>query len=159
MKTSSVQPRIKLSENHRRSISVSLQLLDQALCEWDDWSKGRVRKGVIYPQEDTFSSQEKNELQCRIANVRHLILRLRDDLQLDAKIVATSQSIVGQAAVLWEMLTGLNTQGLQGYGRVPEDLSRYLDPIGDKLAEEMNEVAKLFSQPTTGAADPDVTKK
>jgi hypothetical protein len=92
MKTSSVQPRIKLSENHRRSISVSLQLLDQALCEWDDWSKGRVRKGVIYRQEDTFSSQEKNELQCRIANVRHLILRLCDDLQLDAKIVATSPS-------------------------------------------------------------------
>jgi hypothetical protein len=57
------------------------------------------------------------------------------------------------------MLTGLNTQGLQGYGRVPEDLSRYLDPIGDKLAEEMNEVAKLFSQPTMGGADPDVTKK
>lgn len=159
MKTPSVQPRIELSENHRRSISVSLQLLDQALCEWDDWSQGRVQKGVIYRQQDTFSSEQKGELQRRIASTRRLISRLRDDLQLDAKIVPTSQSIVGQAAVLWEMLTGLNTQGLRGYGRVPEDLSHYLDPIGDKLAEEMNEIAKLFSQPTTTAPNDDVAPR
>ncbi len=27
---------IELSENHRGSISITLQLVDQALCEWDD---------------------------------------------------------------------------------------------------------------------------
>ena len=32
---------IELSENHRRSISITLQLVDQALCEWDDWTNGR----------------------------------------------------------------------------------------------------------------------
>src|SRR5437870_1960045 len=34
---------IKVSENHRRSISITLQLIDQALCEWDDWTSGRLQ--------------------------------------------------------------------------------------------------------------------
>jgi hypothetical protein len=73
---------------------------------------------------------------------------LRDDLQLEVKIVPTSQSIVGQSAVLWEMLAGLNGQGLQGYGTMSDELARYLDPMGDKLAADMNEISRLFSQPT-----------
>jgi hypothetical protein len=38
---------------------------------------------------------------------------------------------------------------LQGYGNVPEELARYLDPIGKQLAEEMNEISQLFSQPVS----------
>jgi hypothetical protein len=65
---------IELSENHRRSISITLQLVDQALCEWDDW-----------------------------------------------------------------------TSGLGGYGRVPEELGRYLDPLGEKLTEQMNAIIALLT--------------
>lgn len=148
MATLSSQPLFEVSENHRRSISITLQLLDQGLCEWDDWAKGRVRVGTTYRQSDTFSAKQKKIMQRKITNVRQLILRLRDDLKLEAKVVATSQSIVGPAAVLWEMLSDLNSQGLSGYGTVQEDLAHYLDPIGNKLAAEMNEISRLFSQPT-----------
>jgi hypothetical protein len=44
---------IELSENHRRSISITPQLVDQALCEWDDWSSGRVQSGITFRQLDT----------------------------------------------------------------------------------------------------------
>ena len=49
--------------------------------------------------------------------------------------------VVGQATVLWEMLAELNSRFLEGYGRVPEELAHYLDPIGEKLAAEMNEIS------------------
>lgn len=114
----------------------------------------RMRSGVMYCQRDTFSPGQKNELRNRITATRQLIAQLRDDLHLEAKLMATSQSIVGQAAVLWEMLTGLNTQGLQGYGKVPKDLTHYLDPIGGQLAAEINEIAGLFSQPSAAATKP-----
>jgi hypothetical protein len=81
------------------------------------------------------------------------MVRLRDDLQLPVNVVATSQLIVGQAAVLWEMLTDLNSVGLMGYGKVPEDLAPYLDPIGETLSDEMNAIARLFSQPSSSEAD------
>jgi hypothetical protein len=144
---------IALSENHRRSVSITLQLVDKTLCEWDDWARGRLRAGVMYRQQDTISSQQKSELQHKIINIRQLIARLRDDLQLETSTVATGQSMVGQAALLWEMLVELNSRSLGGYGKVPEQLAIYLDPIGNKLAEEMNEIARLFSQPTSGVTE------
>jgi len=137
---------IELSKNHRRSVSITLQLLDKALCEWDDWAHDKVRSGVMYREQDTFSVKQEAELARKIAGIRAIVSSLRDDLQLDAKTLATSQSVVGQAALLWEMLTSLNSQGLRGYGIVSGRLARYLDPIGDKLAGEMNAIAGLFSQ-------------
>jgi hypothetical protein len=136
---------IELSENHRRSVSITLQLVDQALCEWDDWANGRVRSGIMYRQLDTLSAIQKLELQKKVTKVRQPIVRLRDDLDLEPKNVATSQSIIGQASLLWEMLTELNARGLQGYGNAPADLGRYLDPIGEQLCFEVNEIARLFS--------------
>jgi hypothetical protein len=144
--TKSSAPSIELGENHRRSISITLQLVDKALCEWGDWANGRTHSGIMYRQEDTFSAAQKNEMRKRIARIRQSLTRLRDDLQLAPNLVGTSQSIVGQAAVLWEMLTELNSRGLQGYGQVPKNLAPYLDPIGETLCEEMNAIARLFSQ-------------
>jgi hypothetical protein len=143
-------PLIELSENHRRSISISLQLLDQALCEWDDWAAGKVQHGIMYRQLDTMSAAQKRGLQSKISNVRQLMIRLRDDLNLEAKNIGTSRSIINQASLLWEMLTELNSRGLQGYGKVSQELGSYLDPIGERLATEMNEIARLFSKPVSG---------
>ena len=96
---------LELSENHRPSISITLQLVDQGLCEWGDWSNGRVQSGIMYRQLDTLSPVQKNELQKKITKVRQLVVRLRDDLGLEPKNVATSHSIIGHASLLWEMLT------------------------------------------------------
>jgi hypothetical protein len=136
---------IEPGENHRRSISITLQLVDQALCEWDDWANGRLRSGVMYRQTDTLSAIQKQQLKNKIANLRQLIVRLRDDLELETKNIGTSQFITGHASLLWEMLTELNGRALQAYGEVPDELGRYLDPIGEKLAKEINSIASLFS--------------
>lgn len=60
---------------------------------------------------------------------------------------------MGQAALLWEMLVELNSHSLGGYGQVSGQLATYLDPIGSKLAKEMNEIARLFSQPASAATN------
>jgi hypothetical protein len=158
MMSSSI-PSIELSENHRRSISITLQLVDKALCEWEDWANGRVRSGIMYCEKDTFSSTQKSEMRNRIARIRDSLMRLRDDLQLLTNPVATSQSIIGQAAVLWEMLTELNDRGLQGYGKAAKDLAPYLNPIGETLCEEMNAIAHLFSQASSDEPKLDAHKR
>jgi len=142
---------IELSDNHRRSISIVLQLVDKALCEWDAWIDRPPQAGVMYQQRDTLSQTQKKRLRQKSSMVRQLILRLRDDLQLEPSRPASSQMIVGQATVLWEMLAELNSRSLQGYGAVPEELARYLDPIGEKLATEMKEIPRLFSRPRAAA--------
>ncbi len=80
---------IELSENHRRSISITLQLVDQALVEWNDWCAAKLRAGVMYEQLDTLSEIQKRDLRCKIDSVRRLIVKLGGDLDLEPKIVRT----------------------------------------------------------------------
>lgn len=148
MKRSIVRPLASLSDNHRRSISVSLRLLDKAICEWERWARGEVSSGVLYQQRDTLSPGEKKQLQLHIANVRQFIVQLRRDLDLEPEITATSQLIIGQANVLWEMLAELNSRSLTGYGKVPADLANYIDPIGEELTAQMYQISSLFSRET-----------
>lgn len=143
--------RVKLSTNHRRSISASLHLTDKALCTWDAWATGDVPAGVMYQQRDTLSAVQKRELRTKIKQARELIVRLRDDLQLQPSTPTTPQLLAGQATVLWEMLCDLNSRSLRGYGNVPDDLARYLDPIAEKLLAEMNKISGLFSQSSPSA--------
>jgi hypothetical protein len=137
-----------LDANHRRSISVSLRLVDKALCDWERLARGQVSSGVLYQERDTLSPGQKKEFQLRIANVRHLIAHLRRDLILESETTATSQVIIGQANVLWEMLTELNSRSLSGYGTVSPELANYIDPIGKELAAQMYQISSLFARET-----------
>jgi hypothetical protein len=139
---------IELKQNHRRSISISLHLLDKQLCQWTEWLQGHVAPGVMYQQQNRLSARHKKELYQHIDELRQLMLRLRDDLQLVSTKPSTAQLIVGQATIVWEMLAELNSRSLQGYGAVPQDLANYLDPIGEKLASQMQEVSIMFSKMT-----------
>jgi hypothetical protein len=139
---------IELHENHKRSISVSLHLLDKGLCEWEQWISGQVPSGVMYQPQDTLSAATKKELRTRIENMRELIVRLRDDLMLIPARPRTTNLIVGQATVLWEMLAELNSSSLYGYGTVSPQFAAYIDPIGESLTRQMHEISALFSKPT-----------
>ena len=139
----------ELSENHRRSVSITLQLVDKALCEWTDWSEGKIQSGVMFRELDTLSDNQKEELRNKIEVIRHLIARLRDDLDLSPKNIATAHSIATHASLLWEMLAELNSRQLQAFGPVPENLGHYLDPIGEQLTAQMSAISGLFSQPTS----------
>ncbi|HEX7531131.1 MAG TPA: hypothetical protein VF333_08300 [Pyrinomonadaceae bacterium] len=91
---------IELSVNHRRSISIVLHLVDKALCEWDGWIDRPPQAGVMYQQRDTLSAGQKKMLRQKSSAARELILRLRDDLQLEPSRPASSQMVIGQATIL-----------------------------------------------------------
>lgn len=142
------QKPIQLRENHRRSISVSLHLLDKGLCEWEQFVSGQVAGGVMYQPQDTLSPASKKELRARIRRIRESIVRLRDDLKLAPARPRTTSLIVGQATILWEMLAELNSSSLHGYGTVSPQFAAYIDPVGESLTQQMHEISALFCRPT-----------
>ncbi len=142
------QLRLRLSDNHRRSISVSLHLLDKELCQWEQWLEGHLAPGPMYQQQNNLSGKEKTDLRDRITALREVMARLCADLGLAPNKPGTAQLIVGQATILWEMLAELNSSSLRGYGEVPPELARYLDPLGQSLTQQMHAITALFSGPT-----------
>jgi hypothetical protein len=100
----------------------------------------------MYQQQNTLSASQKTQLRTLIAKLRELMVRLRDDLELEPDKPTTAQLIVGQATVLWEMLAELNSSSLHGYGEVSPELATYLDPLGKGLTREMHEISRLFTE-------------
>jgi hypothetical protein len=134
-----------LSENHRRSISTSLHLLDKQLCQWEQRIDSPPTRGVMYQPQDTLSSEQKRELRRRITQLRQDVLRARDDLKLQPARPTISGLINGEANVLWEMLCELNSISLRGYGEVPEEVAQYVNPLGETLTQQMYEITKILS--------------
>jgi hypothetical protein len=145
---------MQISDNHRRSISASLHLLDKDLCQWEQWLERPPAPGVMYQQRDNLSPPEKKEMRRRIRELRAEIARVRDELKLEPAQPSTASLITGQANILWEMLAELNRGSLRGYGTVAPELAEYLDPIGESLARQMYAISRLLSGSKTAAQEP-----
>jgi len=64
--------------------------------------------------------------------LRDLIVRLRDDLDLQAKTARAGHSILAQASLRWEMLTESNSRG---FCAPTERFPKNLDAIWIQLAK------------------------
>lgn len=135
-----------VSANHKRTISISLHLVDQRLCEWEQRLEGHVEKGVMYQLQDDLTPTQRKELRRRIAKTRARLDSLRKKLGLNPATPSLARMIVGQATILWEMLAELNSGGLRGYGSVPASLAKIIDPAGEALVDGLSEIVRLMSQ-------------
>ena len=107
----------------------------------------------MYQQQDTLSVTQKKRLRQKSSMVRQLILRLRDDLQLEPTRPASSRMVAGPVHHPLGNAGRAQQPFLEGYGQVPEELAHYLDPIGEKLTAEMNEISLMFSRLDAGSTD------
>lgn len=135
-----------ISANHKRTISISLHLVDQRLCEWEQRLEGPIEKGAMYQLQDDLNPPLKKELRRRIAETRARLDSLRKKLGLEPATPSLARMIVGQATILWEMLAELNSHGLRGYGNVPASLAKIIDPAGEALVDELSAIVRLMSQ-------------
>ncbi|HEY2799570.1 MAG TPA: hypothetical protein VGI85_03185 [Chthoniobacterales bacterium] len=135
-----------IGANHKRTISISLHLVDQRLCEWEQRLEGHLEKGVMYQLQDDIAPAQRKELRRRIAETRERLDSLRKKLGLEPARPSLARMIVGQATILWEMLAELNSSGLRGYGTVPASLAKTIDPAGEALVEELSGIVRLMSQ-------------
>jgi len=54
-----------MNEGQRRIIEKTLSLLDEVLCEFDEWAKGRKNHSVLYREQNTLSVIQRNEWEKR----------------------------------------------------------------------------------------------
>jgi hypothetical protein len=69
-----------IGANHKRTISISLHLVDQRLCEWEQRLEGHLEKGVMYQLQDDIAPAQRKELRRRIAETRERLDSLRKKL-------------------------------------------------------------------------------
>lgn len=131
--------KIKLPDNHRRSLSSSLfiveKLLDeinQALTHPDD---GIMYKMEVDVPEYAFLSTTEN-----IAKAKEMIEQLSSKYELSAQHSVMSRFIDSRKSKIWEILSGTNARGMKGYGPFPKEYAQEFDNDIKRLQEMVNKV-------------------
>jgi len=137
------KPVISLSDNHRRGIGTALFLLDQMLCEVEEYARGREVRSVFYIERNALSADQKASLLGEITQMRDLLQELEDGLGLEAEAEHVGRKIWGQCSMFWEVLVGTKSRYLKGYGEPPPGLAEYLDPRIDLLIERLRNLTDL----------------
>jgi hypothetical protein len=130
-----------MSDNHIRGISSTLSLLDEDLCDFEQWANGHEIRSVLYEVRNTLSPSDREMIAERVAIMRTLLGEIRDTLHLEAKVRSTDRIIVSSCAVQWAGLVELGSGYLRRYGELPPGLGEYLDP----RVKELNDHLRVIS--------------
>lgn len=120
---------------HRRGITVTLTLVDETLCEVEQWAKGREIKSVLYKERNSLTEKQKQKMLSEIARMRRTLLAISDALGLEAEVCSAANDVRSKCSGLWEHVAELKAKHLKRYGDVPAELEDFLDPLADQLIE------------------------
>lgn len=135
--------KIILRQSHKRAISVTLTLFDEALCGFDRWAQGQEVRSVFFQILNSLSEEQRRNLTIELAALRNLLTEIRDYLELKTTIDNSASMIVGQCAVLWPSIVELEGRYLKGYGDVPAALEEYLTPRANELNEGLRRISQI----------------
>ncbi len=112
-----------------------MRLLDEALCEIQQWAEGREIKSVLYKERNSLTEKQKQGIMREIDQMRRVLCELRDGLELEPEVRSAASSIRASCSGLWEHVAELKAKHLKRYGEVPTDLEAFLEPRTTLLIE------------------------
>jgi hypothetical protein len=144
-----------LSDNQRRTISTTLSMLDEMLCEFEERSGKAAHDSILFRRVNSLTPAARRVIHTEAAQMRSLLAVLRDDLRLTCAVRDVAISIGSKATVFWESLCELEARRLQAYGTVPDGLAEYLDPKVRELNDRLTRIARIVTTDAPMPADPE----
>jgi len=135
-----------LGDSFKRGIETTLVVLDDALCEFEQWANGREQRSVFYSERNTLSGVQREAILSEVAGMREMLRELRDDLGLEGRVRGAANDIWGKCAILSINLVELEGRHLAGYGEPPGELIEYLDPRVKWLIASINHLFRLVEK-------------
>jgi len=132
-----------INENQERSIASSLALLDEVLCLFSEYAKGRAVRSVCYVEENRLTQKQRDRLQSEIQRIREQMRQMKRELNLPLRVEDVGKRIWGHSAGFWEVVAEMESKRLKGYGEVSASLAAYLDPQVKELMEHLQAISAV----------------
>ncbi len=137
--------KMRLNDAQRRTLATSLGLLDQTLSRFEEYAKGREIRSVMWKEENRLSAEQRDALLTCISEIKALLARMKEDLNLPARVDRVAATIWGESAAFWNTLAEVKSQRLAAYGKVDPSLASYVDPKVERLISAMQAIADIVS--------------
>lgn len=123
-----------LSENHTRSISASLYMVERLLAELEHDltnSSEMILSHVVYDVEE----KEKDHYLGVIRKIRDYLRIITKKYNLTSREVSFSQLLQAKKSGIWVILCDTTSHRLRGYGQFPKEYAEEFDSDISKLQE------------------------
>jgi len=137
------RPAIPTNESQKRSVATSLALLDETLCLFEEYARGREVHSICYEERNRLTADQRKILLRQIEAVRDHMRQIKDDLGLGTRVEDVGNRIWGQGVGFWEMLAEMQSKHLKGYGKVDPALAEYLDLKAEQLLEQLQAISGI----------------
>jgi hypothetical protein len=124
--------RILLQENHRRSLSSTLMIVEQLLIEIEDLTNLQNRTCCFEIRNDIAKETSDKNLKA-IEEARKLICKLAEKYNTDKTIQSLQRIVDAKKAKIWEILCDSKAIKQKGFGEFPTKLVKEFDLDIDEL--------------------------
>ena len=131
--------KIPLSENHKRSVSSSIFLLERLTNEIDKIIAAK-NDSVMTDFEADESDKRKTELIKAVGEIRKQIAFFAEKYELDKQEVVQSRYISSRKTKMWEILGNTKPKRLKGFGEFPLE---YKEEFENDLDTLINLIEKI----------------
>jgi hypothetical protein len=135
---------MKINENHRRIIRITLYLLDEMLCRLEQWAKRHEIHSTLFEEINTLSDSQCESLLKEIEGIRTTLAQVKEDLALEANSEVVGKNIAAMCLLfITDNLDTLKGNGLSDFGQVSPKVTAYLDPKLDEIIGRLQEIIQI----------------
>lgn len=131
--------KIKLKENHRRSLSSALAMSEKMLTEIEDSLKS-LKNTCCFSVENDVDPEKILHNLAIIQEAREQICKLAAKYNTDRQNQSLSRLINAKKTKIWEILCDTKAKKQKGFGEFPKELVKEFDEDIDKLMEITNKI-------------------
>lgn len=135
---------IKIDKNHQRVLEITFWMLDQMLCQFDQWVTRKEVHSILYEEMSTLSEAQCTLIKEEIKEIQMMLKQVRDEIEL-AKHSENLGRMIHAMSVLFIMdtLTPITGEKMNAYGKTSPELIAYLDPIVTKMISRLTNIAAI----------------
>ena len=128
-----------LSENHRRSVSSSMHIIEKMLIE--------IERVISYPENGVLSKIvndmpeiDSTHFRSAINSIKNEIKYISDKYNLRTEEIRMSRVINSRKAKMWETVTDTSSRKLKGFKEFPKEISDEFDADIERLKKLIDEL-------------------
>lgn len=131
--------KIKLSENHKRSLSGSMYIVEKLADEFERELKYKTDLSMLNLAEN-LSAEEEEKYMASIGLIKEYVAYMKKKYSLTPTKMVYSRVINARRTKMWQILCDTKSKRMRGYGKFPDELSKEYDADIDKLLSIISEI-------------------
>jgi len=136
--------KINISENHKRSLSVTSRHIENSINEIEELLTNKKTDTLTEKIIKNISEEKRNQILSITKIIREKNQNMFNDLELNSSTFYEDRIIRSRITHIWSLLCDSTSDSLKGYGAVSPSNAELINDHVNSLLETINEIQSII---------------